>query len=70
MKKLLLREVFLIESFIIYEKKKTEKFKISVVQYYRKKVQMLKNKIITLIIMISCSINLLAGWDEFRDELQ
>ena len=70
MKKLLLREVFLIESFIIYEKKKTEKFKISVVQYYRKKVRMLKNKIITLIIMISCSINLLAGWDEFRDELQ
>ena len=53
MKKLLLREVFLIESFIIYEKKKTEKFKISVVQYYRKKVRMLKNKIITLIIMIS-----------------
>lgn len=69
MKKLLLREVFLIESFIIYEKKKTEKFKISVVQYYRKKVRMLKNKIITLIIMIFCSINLLAGWAEYQDGL-
>ena len=30
---------------------------------------MLKNKIITLIIMIFCSINLLAGWAEYRDGL-